>query len=186
MTDALPIDQFGTTLEAALCYAEYGWYVLPIRAGGKRPAISDWPNNASVDVAVIRSWWEWLTENGTKPEPSVGIMTGIKSGIVVVDVDPRNGGDQYIDAYLAETKLQVCAQVRTGSGGSHYYFKHPGRISNDPAHQFIRSRTGRDTGPRPGLELKADGGHMIVAPPSLHVSGNRYEWLPLAIAGVPA
>jgi hypothetical protein len=54
--------------------------------------------------------------------------------------------------------------ARSGSGGLHVYLKHPG-------HPVGNWRI-------PGIgELRADGGYVI-APPSQHRSGGRYEWLP--------
>jgi hypothetical protein len=54
-------------------------------------------------------------------------------------------------------------EVRSGSGGTHLYFQHPdGRV---PSRANIR----------PGIDVKADGGY-VVAPPSRHVSGDRYHF----------
>ncbi|MBC7293053.1 MAG: bifunctional DNA primase/polymerase, partial [Thermoleophilia bacterium] len=48
-------------------------------------------------------------------------------------------------------------------GGVHYFYQHPGgQVAN--AVKFL-----------PGLDIRADGGY-VVAPPSLHASGRRYEW----------
>ena len=54
--------------------------------------------------------------------------------------------------------------ARSGSGGLHVYLRHPGRpVGNRRI---------------PGIgELRADGGYVI-APPSRHLSGGHYEWLP--------
>ena len=88
------------------------------------------------------------------PTANVGIATGARSGLVVLDVDPRHGGDEQLAAFEAEHgKLPETAAVVTGGGGAHYYFNHPGGD--------IRSRK-----LSPGLELKADG-TFVVAPPSL-------------------
>src|SRR5919112_672 len=54
--------------------------------------------------------------------------------------------------------------ARSGSGGLHLYLRHP----DYP----VGNRQIAGIG-----DLRGDGG-LIVAPPSLHVSGNRYEWLP--------
>jgi hypothetical protein len=54
--------------------------------------------------------------------------------------------------------------VITGGGGLHLYFRHPGFE--------IRNSAGALG---PGLDLRGDGGY-IIAPPSLHASGNRYVW----------
>jgi hypothetical protein len=75
-------------------------------------------NDASTDLVQIDRWWQqW-------PDANIGIATGVRSGILVFDVDPRNGGDQ------SYTQLQIeipdafvdPLEVQTGSGGVHLYF----------------------------------------------------------------
>jgi putative DNA primase/helicase len=56
------------------------------------------------------------------------------------------------------------ATVLTGSGGRHYWFRHPGGELRNSAGQL-----------GPGLDLRASGGY-VVAPPSVHESGNPYKW----------
>lgn len=138
---------------AALRYAARGWAVLPIRGGSKVPLTQNGVKDASTSEMVIRRWWQqWPTAN-------VGIATGSISGIVVLDIDPKNGGE----ASSAELDTPSTMHARTGGGGWHYLFTASG------------PQRGRN-GYRPGVDIKADGGY-IVAPPSMHASGARYEWL---------
>ncbi len=60
--------------------------------------------------------------------------------------------------------------VSTGGGGSHIYFAHPGRPVQNSA-----GRIGS------GLDIRGDGGY-VVAPPSIHSSGELYRWDPHARA----
>jgi hypothetical protein len=115
---------------------------------------------ASADEERIRRWWaRW-------PGANVGLRTGAASGLVVVDVDPAHGGAASLaglvarhGAFFAGTRV-----VRTGGGGLHLYFAHPGAaVPND---------AGRRLGP--GLDVRGDGGYVL-APPSLHRSGGRYR-----------
>jgi hypothetical protein len=55
--------------------------------------------------------------------------------------------------------------ARTGSGGWHAYFAHPGSTVPSSA-----GRIGE------GLDVRGDGGY-VVAPPSRHVSRHRYRWV---------
>lgn len=148
-----PAAQTRESLVAALTYAARGWAVLPIRAGGKIPLTQHGVKDASTSELVIRGWWrQWPTAN-------VGIATGSVSGIVVLDVDPRAGGD----GSLATLPAIETRSARTGGGGRHFLFS----ASPGP-------RRGR-IGWRSGLDIKGDGGY-IVAPPSTHASGGVYEW----------
>ena len=103
-------------------------------------------------------WWHrW-------PDANVGIRTGAESSLVVLDVDPRHGGDATLDHLVSEHgPLPAGRTVATGGGGMHLYFRHPGhKVSND---------AGRRLGD--GLDIRGDGGYVL-APPSRHVSGGRY------------
>src|SRR5262249_7272953 len=57
---------------------------------------------------------------------------------------------------------------RTGrpEGGWQQFFRHPGNGTT----------IGNRAGLRPGLDVRGDGGYVIL-PPSLHASGRHYEWL---------
>ncbi len=105
----------------------------------------------------IEAWWDrW-------PDTNVGVVTGWVSALVVVDVDPRHGGD----ATLAELEAEhqplppIVASV-TGGGGRHLYFAHPTHLV--PSRPLAT-----------GIDLKAEGG-LVVAPPSRHTSGSTYQW----------
>jgi hypothetical protein len=167
-------------LEAALSYAKRSWSVIPLHdpAGGqcscrmgkqcptpgKHPRVSEWPRQATTDPEVLTRWWQlW-------PAANVGIATGARSGLVVVDVDPRNGGQRAIEALQSQYQdLPDTPLCFTGGGGWHLYFTYPDGVTH------IQSYA--DQGALlPGLEIKADGGHQVVAPPSVHGSGRAYEW----------
>jgi len=142
-------DDFTSCLEAAFAYAARGWPVHPLQ--GKRALIQGWPRKASTDPQVIEGWWDqW-------PDANVGMVTGMKSGFVALDVDQPN-----LPEGLPATRLS-----RTGSGGFHMLYLHPG---DSP----LRNASGV----WPGVDkLKADNGY-IVAPPSVHpVTGRAYEWV---------
>lgn len=165
-----------TNLDAALSYAERGWYCFPLHtpkengicdcrkqcsSPGKHPRNMNGLTGAAVDEETIRYWW------GMWPQANIGIVTGAKSGIVVLDIDPRHGGRdsmrELVNKYgpFPERTFQ-----RTGGGGFHILFNHPGvRIGN------VQSSTKLGG----GIDVRGDGGYIVVAP-SLHESGKRYEW----------
>jgi hypothetical protein len=151
---------------AALAYAARGWSVIPIEAKGKRP-LAPWLDyqDRIAAPAEIRSWFrQW-------PDANVGIVTGHLSGIVVIDVDSRHGGHASLAALQDEHGvLPRTIEATTGGGGRHLYFAHPTGA--------LRNRVGI----RSGIDLRAEGGY-VVAPPSVHASGRRYEWLAGAAPG---
>jgi putative DNA primase/helicase len=146
------------TLSGALTYAEKGWSVVPLN--GKIPIVNDWPNQASTDPDQIRTWWV------QSPKANVGIVTGSKSGLFVLDVDPDKGGDESLSVLEGQYgALPSTVEVVTGNGGRHLYFQCPGHPIGNSAGKL-----------GPGLDIRADGG-QVVAPPSIHpVTGRSYEW----------
>jgi DNA-binding MarR family transcriptional regulator len=156
-------------LGAALEYAERGWRVLPLRVGTKRPLVK-WRTEATTDPVAIRAWW------GQWPDAGVAVVTG--NGLVVLDVDAKNRGIEALaDLERAHAPLPRTVTVRTGGGGSHFYF------STDLPVATSAGKLGT------GLDIRGEGG-FVVAPPTLHASGDRYrfvgEGLARALAQVPA
>jgi hypothetical protein len=146
--------------QAAVDYLALGWSVLPFRARSKRPAVAwtDYQHRRSTGVE-IRRWFAQI------PDANVGIVTGMISGLVVLDIDPNKGGDTSLaQLERAHGPLPHTVEAITGGGGRHVYFAHPGGL--------VRNKVGL----LPGIDLRGDGG-CVVAPPSLHQSGQHYLWL---------
>lgn len=83
--------------QPALEYLRRGWSVIPIRPHDKRPAIRwlEYQHRlASEDE--IKEWYQRL------PDGNVGIVTGVLSGLVVLDIDPKHGGDGSIAKLIQE------------------------------------------------------------------------------------
>lgn len=158
---------------AAFAYAGLGWAVVPVHtpgpggcscgredcpSAGKHPRVR-WQGYASRRPRPdeIRAWWRrW-------PDAGLAVITGRVSGVAVLDVDPRSGGDATLAALEARWgPLPATPETLTGGGGRHLWL--------DPGDAVLASAA-----PAPGLELKAEGG-VVVVPPSLHASGRRYAW----------
>lgn len=136
---------------------------------GKHPRTRHGLKEASADRATIERWWKrW-------PDANVAIVTGAGSGLVVLDVDGYHGGDDTLAELVDEHgPLPSTLQVVTGGDGMHYFFAHPG--------EEIRNTAGRKLGQ--GLDVRGDGGYVVAAP-SLHASGKRYEWVDVDVAPAP-
>ncbi len=111
--------------------------------------------DATTDHDKIARWWSiW-------PEANIGLATGNR--FFVLDVDPRNGGDDTLRKLEMEyADLPATVQARTGGGGDHYYFLLPNATT--------AVKTIGD-----GLDIQA-AGKYVVAPPSKHASGRQYLW----------
>jgi hypothetical protein len=130
-----------------------------MRPRDKRPMIK-WQiyQQRLTDVDEITDWYRrW-------PDANVGIVTGMISGLVVLDIDTRHGGGASLAHWeLEHGPLPSTIEATTGGGGRHLYFRHPGGV--------IHNRVGL----APGIDVRGDGG-CIVVPPSIHSSGLAYRW----------
>lgn len=151
--------------EAALFYRRRGWSVFPVSPVSKKPMVESWYEfqNRLPTEQEITDWWRRY------PSAGVGIVTGKLSGLVVLDVDPRHGGDPN----HVYKKFPTTIVAQTGSGGGHFYYQHPG------GDKYVPNAIGKKNGQQTGYDIRGDGGY-VVAPPSLHPSGRRYEWIDTA------
>lgn len=152
------IDSAVNICNAALAYARLGLSVLPLEPGGKAPLGKLAPRGALTATAAcgaIRHWWR------SEPSANIGIAL---PGLLVVDVDPRNGGS--IEILQGLGTFPKTWTARTGGGGWHVLFRLPKTAD-------LRSRTNF----LPGIDIKTGRSAFVVASPSLHSSGRRYEWL---------
>jgi hypothetical protein len=144
---------------------------------GKHPRTAHGLTDASTDAAIIRDWWKrW-------PAANVGIATGPESGVFVLDVDGEDG-QASLTPLEALGHLPQTLRAHTGRMGPdeertgfHLYFYWPAGANLHNSAGMLGQ----------GLDIRAAGGY-VVAPPSLHASGLRYEWAQdeSAIAEAPA
>lgn len=147
---------------AAATYAAQGFPVLPLRPGTKVPATPRGKNDATCDQQQIAVWFPADTDR------NVGILTGERSRLLVLDIDPRNGGDAGFERFeRTYGKLPMTKRAITGGGGFHLFFRMPEGVTG------LRDHTG--VAGFEGLDLKCDG--YVVAAPSVHPdTGNVYAW----------
>lgn len=168
-------------LKQALYYASKNMAIIPLytsingkcscgydncKSPGKHPRTANGLKSATKDAKQIKEWWtKW-------PEANIGIVTGAISGIIAVDVDcgHKTGGSGAESLANWETEHGILPKTwtsLTGGGGNHYIF------------ECTDSSLKNKAGILPGVDIRANGGY-IVAPPSLHISGKRYEWEPFS------
>jgi Bifunctional DNA primase/polymerase, N-terminal/Protein of unknown function (DUF3987) len=149
-------------------YTSMGWAVFPCfshepdpdakKKLAKSPLIAGGHNSASLDIKQIEEWLKKF------PNCAWGVRTSAEHG--VMDIDPRNGGNETLAALEAEYgPLPLTPKVRTGGNGFHYWLKFP---------------AGTGCGkPFPGIDRKAEGGYVIVPPSRIAIPehcGKAYAW----------
>ncbi len=144
-------------VDEALRYLDLGWSIIPVGAD-KKPLITWEPFQHRRPVnAEVREWFEKLSPAG------IAVVTGKISRVCGVDLDKYK---PEFDAEAVEQLLPDSIETptsRTPRGGNHLIFAMPD--------SELRSRNAL----MPGVDLKAEGGYIIL-PPSRNESGN-YEWL---------
>ena len=148
--------------EWALYYASMGLAVFPLRPKDKRPATVNGCKAATTNKEQIAGWWD------KHPDSNIGIATGrLSGGLVVIDldIDENKGVNGYdsLKAWQRENgELQETWQSITGRGGYHLLYMSASTHKNR-------------VGLYEGIDIRGDGGY-IVAPPSIHPNGRKYEW----------
>jgi hypothetical protein len=153
----------------ALALAESGWAVFPCVERGddaKRPYTKNGFKDATTDPVWIERWWtRW---------PHAMIGAPVPESLVVLDVDPRNGGSlESLEECLGQLPRTLTAWSGRGDGGRHLYYHRPAGVltsSNLPE----------------GIDLKIGGRGYCIVPPSIHPeTGMPYRWDVVDVAHLP-
>ncbi len=148
--------------EWALYYASMGLAVFPLKPKDKRPATANGCKAATTNKEQIAAWWD------KHPDSNIGMATGrLSGGLVVVDldIDESKGIDGYesLKEWQRENgELPETWQSITGRGGYHMLYMSTSGHKNR-------------VGLYDGVDIRGEGGY-IVAPPSIHPNGRKYEW----------
>jgi hypothetical protein len=156
--------------EAALQIAATGLKVVPIKPGYKYPPLASWQKAATTDPKTIKSWWTGLYRNH-----GVGIALGTQPdgrNIFAVDIDkhaPNADGHRTL-AELQQRHGQLPQTVTsdTGADGQHLLFQGPANLT-------IRNQRSDGGTLGPGIDIRGEGGQIVVAP-TIHPNGNAYQW----------
>ena len=166
----------------ALRYARRGWRVVPMHTTnngvcsceqaeacerpGKHPRTKHGVKDATTDTEQLKEGWDarW-------PHANIGVAAGQASGIMVLDIDPRHGGDETLKKVESELgSLPQAPTAISGGGGRHLFFR-------CPPFPVRTDTSGKALGH--GVDVLSTGS-IVIVPPSRHVSGKRYVWAVLS------
>lgn len=153
------------TYTNALEYAQRGFAVFPLIQRTKIPAKNTQGlKDASKLVSDIQEMW------GDKKLLNIAIATGEVSDIFVVDLDGKEGIDNFNAKSEEMGGVPNTLTVKTGKG-FHLYFRYPGPDENGEILD-LRNSTSKIADK---VDVRANGGY-VVAPPSIHPDGSTYTW----------
>lgn len=105
--------------------------------------------------AEVTKWWT------NDPEANIALICGKISGVIVVDIDAK-GKD--LKEIMKGVELPPTLVSRTGGGGLHYFY------------QWNKNLVGAKVAIKPNIDIRSEASYVVL-PPSLHGSGNHYEWM---------
>ena len=138
-----------TIQQQALLYAASGLYCFPLKPNSKQPGTANGLKDATIDPDMVRGLFHPRYDGREK---GIGIDCG-RSGLLVVDLDGEVGMAQ-------RDKFPPTLTCLTGRG-AHLYYQGRGKSTVGKLGQ--------------GIDTRGEGGY-VVAPPSLHPNGHRYQW----------
>lgn len=146
-------------LEAARRYHAAGFSLIPCKY--KEPNLKAW-QQYQIKPPTLKEINHWFDPEFDKGNLSIGVLLGRVSGnVVAIDLDGINAMRLFQENFpeLCDTRIVI-----SGSGkGSHLFY----RVANLPANINVRAADG-------GFEIRGNG-QYVIAPPSLHESGNLYR-----------
>ena len=150
-------------IDDAAAYAAGGWPIFPCK-GDKSPLTERGYMDASTDLDQVKQWWSrW-------PTALIGAPTGINFD--VLDVDPRYRGDRHLEELVERLgPLPAGWRARTPGGGHHHFFA-PNPAAPNGSNRFRHLFEGSME--VTGLDVKAAGGYVVVAPSS--TPAGAYVW----------
>lgn len=157
------VNEETSALDAALAYAEAGWFVVPVRYGTKNPgsvAGAKWQELSTRDPEQIRAWWA---------SSNYGIALHIgKSGGIVVDLDNPEKMPEVLQRAIDELNPPYQSTRRGDTGRGHFLFDANGVDYTNSIGKLP-----------PGFgDIRGKNGVIVVSPSvhEKHAEGGLYHW----------
>jgi len=139
------------------------------RSAGKHPLMAGWQSDNIYWRPPTKEVWRHQ-----KSDSNLGVRMGCHpkgAEWIAIDVDGDKGAESMRKLVAAYGALPATLTQRTGSGGQHLIFAWAGDADDSRTWKLPTTSSGKIG---PGVDIRGEGG-LIVAAPSMHVSGRRYE-----------
>jgi hypothetical protein len=179
------------TLALASEYIQNRFSIFPLRPRTKMPLLTSW-EPYKTRYALNEQLQEWFS-NG-HAENNVAIVTGKISRIFAFDIDGEEASSHFnkILGSLDDDELKIALRhslcIKTGSGNTNIvigFREEEFASADDKITNSVLWRGENEETNHNEIRVKGEGGY-IVAPPSIHTSGNIYEIINGSIATLPA
>lgn len=158
-------------LTHALALVAAGLRPVPIKPGQKYPPMKSW-QHATADEKNVRNWW-----NGLYRGHGVGLVMGPQPcglNLMALDIDVHNpandGWEALKDLAAIHGPIPDTWESQTGSGGAHILF-------SVPDGHTVRNQQASGNRVAPGIDVRGDGGQILVAPTIHPGTGRPYSWV---------
>jgi len=153
-------------------FLESGYKIFGLYGATKKGCNCGWEDCAALFKHPVAANWQH-TPNWSEDQLEVMELTGqlttgygvLVQGLLVVDVDSKNGGvpsyEKLLEKIPALAGAGMIVNTGSGKGSKHLYFKAP-TMALRQTHEDYK-----------GIDFKSSG--YVVGPGSMHVSGNKYE-----------
>jgi P4 family phage/plasmid primase-like protien len=166
-----------TTLEYANEYYQKHLSCISLSPKTKKPSISSWEEYKKVPAGK-KQIIDWFSNGHARD--NIGVITGKVSGIIVFDIDGQEART-YFEKVVEDMEdgvknpVKNTMQIKTGSGNINIVigFRPEEFGESDLIKNSVVWR-GPEKGGHNEIRVKGEGGY-IVAPPSIHPNGKRYE-----------
>lgn len=136
---------------------ELDFFSFPV--AGKTPTIANWQRERATPEKLRR----WFAD---RSDLNIGLRMG--GGVFAVDLDAKHDGMAAWTSFVKKRQVPITATALTGGGGTHLLFKSP---------KATRIGNAVGWGGMPGVDIRGQGGFIVVEP-SIHPDTNRdYVWL---------
>lgn len=146
-------------------YISWGFIPLPLVVGEKRPYGAGWQRTL---MSQSRGRIRMAIENQGTRKINLGVLCGHSSGIIVLDIDSKNGGMERWKRATDKFGVPVTFTVATGGGGLHLYFRY------DSAPASLKTAA---NALGPGWDIRSDNG-QVVGPFSIHPTTEK-RYMPI-------
>lgn len=145
-------------LDAALRYRELGWSVIPMKKEDKIPHVK-W-KKYQTELPTEEDLKHWFSK---WPDANIALICGNLSGVFALDFDDQAALEQYKAIYDPNVQDTMCQKT---AHGMHALF-----LTNGDTVPLIQPVAEK-------IDLKGEGSYIMVEP-SIHPTGEPYQWIGL-------